>query len=420
MRPSDDEIKAKRLKLELEILEDQQAQQNRLNGRASIISEKEQELASAISPNTERALQQAVKHFIAFTGQDALPCNADALYNYLIYYSGDLKVSTLEQRRRMIGLWHKKEGYNDPNDDKRIRLIMRRIRKTHNAPPKQAKPATGENLLKLDSLFAEDISAVKEDMSKVDNSAFKKLLAVYRTLLRDRAMLLVGFWFGLRSDELAQIKSSHLAFYEQSDTPYFTLFLPKSKADKDARGRTMRSNAKPALCAMTAVKAWLDEKEKIYPKEANGINRKGLTIKSQEDLPLFNKVHWLGNVQLEALKANSVNPILKPYFERAGLGDQGYSSHSLRRGLANWLMNNGANLHEVMEHIGWADVNTAMRYLDGKDALPDQLLEKAEVESKQRQLLEMLLQQSRSDDARISASAIDEWPGSRHIGKEQS
>ena len=394
INPAD--IEAKRLKLELEMLEEKHALENRLNSRAAIISEKEKDLASVISPNTERSLKQAVKHFRAFAGEHALPCSVETLYDYLIYYSGELKVSTIEQRRRLLGLWHKKEGYDDPNDDKKIRLLMRRIRKTYNEPPKQAKPATKNTILKLDALFLEDIAAVKRDMLKVDDKGFRELLALYRTLLRDRAMFLTGFWFGLRSDELSQVRQSHLAFYKQDDTPHFTLFLPKSKTDKDARGRTARANAKPMLCAMQALIDWLEERARVYTDNAGKLlpNRKGFIIESNEDVAVFTKVHWRGNVLDQPLKPNSINPVLKPYFEKAGLGNQGYSSHSLRRGLANWLMDNGANLHDVMQHIGWSDMNTAMRYLDGKDSLPDEILEKAAKEGKMERLMDLLVSSS--------------------------
>ena len=391
MKLTHEEIEAKRLKLELEMLEEQHALDNRLNNRTDIIHEKERNLASAISPHTERSLKQAVKHFSSFAGINALPCTVDTLYNYLIYYSGDLKVSTLEQRRRMIGLWHNKEGYNDPNDDKKIRLLMRRIRKTHNAHPKQAKPATQNTLIKVDNLLLEDIDAIRQDLKCVDDKGFRKLLALYRTLLRDRALLLIGFWFGLRSDELAQIQSTHLTFHPHDETPYFTLFLPKSKADKEARGRTVRANAKSLLCPMQALADWLEEKTKIYSIVKGHIQREGLVVESAEASAVFTKIHWRGNVLPRPLKPNSINPILKPYFEKAGLGNQGFSSHSLRRGLANWLMDNGANLHDIMEHIGWSDMNTALRYLDGKDALPDQILDKADKERKLHHLIELLV-----------------------------
>ena len=420
-KPNASDIEAKRLKLEIELLEEQQYVENRLNNRqAAVISEKEQGLASAISPNTEKALRHAVKHFTQFSGENALPCGSDELYNYLIYYSGDLKVSTLDQRRRMLGLWHKKHGYPDPNDDKKIRLAMRRIRKSHNAPPKQAKPATRETILELDSNIAEDIDAIQQAMSQVDGDEFKKLLAQYRTLLRDRAMILVAFWFGLRSDELSQIMYSHLEFNQQAETPHFFLFLPKSKTDKDARGRKTRANAKPSLCPMSALDDWFSERAKVYADTAGKLLPGGqsFTVESNEDFPVFSKIHWRGNVLDNQLKANSINPILKPYFDRAGIGQEGFSSHSMRRGLANWLMDNGANLHELMQHIGWSDINSAMRYLDGKDALPDQILDKVQEANKLDELISLLEAAATkegskavsADDRKIQLTTPDEPP----------
>ena len=42
-----------------------------------------------------------------------------------------------------------------------------------------------------------------------------------------------------------------------------------------------------------------------------------------------------------------------------------FSSHSLRRGFAQWAGMSGWDLRELMNYVGWRDVKAAMRYLDG-------------------------------------------------------
>ena len=60
--------------------------------------------------------------------------------------------------------------------------------------------------------------------------------------------------------------------------------------------------------------------------------------------------------------------LLRRLLTAAGLPDaEEYSSHSLRRGFAGWANANGWDVKALMEYVGWRDVHSAMRYLDGSD-----------------------------------------------------
>lgn len=60
----------------------------------------------------------------------------------------------------------------------------------------------------------------------------------------------------------------------------------------------------------------------------------------------------------------------------AGLPDTDeYSSHSLRRGFAGWANANGWDVKALMEYVGWRDVHSAMRYIDGGDPFARQRIE---------------------------------------------
>ena len=60
----------------------------------------------------------------------------------------------------------------------------------------------------------------------------------------------------------------------------------------------------------------------------------------------------------------------------AGFDTSEYSTHSMRRGIANWIIDSGASVAELKEWIGWRDTRTAMRYLDGKSSLPSKIIER--------------------------------------------
>ncbi|MHB1524647.1 MAG: tyrosine-type recombinase/integrase, partial [Candidatus Dormibacteria bacterium] len=71
---------------------------------------------------------------------------------------------------------------------------------------------------------------------------------------------------------------------------------------------------------------------------------------------------------LVPLHPNSLIALLRRLFTHAGLPTpDDYSSHSLRRGFAGWANTNGWDVRALMEYVGWKDVHSAMRYIDGGD-----------------------------------------------------
>jgi site-specific recombinase XerD len=76
------------------------------------------------------------------------------------------------------------------------------------------------------------------------------------------------------------------------------------------------------------------------------------------------------------LHANSTNKLLKRLLEESNIGIEDYSSHSLRRGIANWVVDSGASLNELMDWVGWSDLRSAKRYVDEKGSLPNRLMDR--------------------------------------------
>jgi integrase len=81
-------------------------------------------------------------------------------------------------------------------------------------------------------------------------------------------------------------------------------------------------------------------------------------------------------VNATPLHPNSLIPLLRRLLIAAGLPNAGdYSSHSLRRGFAGWANANGWDVKALMEYVGWRDMHSAMRYLDGGDPFARQRIE---------------------------------------------
>ena len=120
-------------------------------------------LDASENDNTNRALENAVKHFTKVFG-GRLPCTDEDLKNYLVMYAGKLSVATLEQRRVLIGRWHKENGFeHNPNDSELVRKIMRGIRRKFGKKPKQAKPAPLRVIEKVCSHLDEVQESIKDE-----------------------------------------------------------------------------------------------------------------------------------------------------------------------------------------------------------------------------------------------------------------
>lgn len=122
-----------------------------------------------------------------------------------------------------------------------------------------------------------------------------------------------------------------------------------SKGDRQSQGNTYKVPALSRLCPVTATSQWLQA----------GALTSG---------PVFRGVDQWGHLGEKALHPNSLIPLLRDLFTCAGLeAVAGYSSHSLRRGFAGWANDNGWDVKALMEYVGWRDVHSAMRYIQGRD-----------------------------------------------------
>lgn len=321
-------------------------------------------LKSAESGNTRRALANAVKHFSTVWG-GMLPCTSDDILRYLVTYAGELSVATLEQRKALLGRWHEENGFDyNPCDSDKIRKLMRGIRREHGRPQKQAKAIEIEVLQRVVATIDENVIMLRA-LSLDDRKDIRKTRAHTLSSLRDKSMLLVSFWFGLRSAEVVALKVSDVVFHWDSPAPYFELTLRSSKTDRAGKGVTRRMERLASLCPMEALYNWVEA-------SFEGVQR--VTDRDGE-LPLFAKVTQWGKVTEKPFHMNSINKLLQRLFEGANLNSELYSSHSMRRGVANWITDSGGSTKELMDWVGWKDVRTPVRYQDGKAALPNRLID---------------------------------------------
>ncbi|MBL8508987.1 MAG: site-specific integrase [Chitinimonas sp.] len=293
----------------------------------------EQYLNAASRENTVRSYASAIRHFEVEWG-GFLPATADSVARYLADYADTLAISTLKLRLAAIAAWHQAQGFPDPTKAPVVKTVLKGIAAIHPAIVKQAVPV---QIAQLEQVVAH-LEAVYAESDK----------ATALRCQRDKALLLIGFWRGFRGDELKRLQAQ---FVELVPGQGMTCYLHRSKGDRQLAGRTFRVPALARLCPVAAYEAWID---------AAGI----------ASGPVFRGIDRWGRLYDDGLHENSLIPLIRRMFSAAGVLDaEAFSSHSLRRGFANWAVGNGWDLKTLMEYVGWKDVKSAMRYLDSIDPM---------------------------------------------------
>lgn len=299
-----------------------------------MVSKLDQYLAAATRENTRRSYAAATRHFEIDWG-GCLPASAETVAHYLADYGDRLAANTLRQRLAALASWHSAHGFVDPTRAPIVKQAMRGIQTLH---PRAEKRATPLQLRELGHVADWLEQAAMKAKARADRPSELRHL-------RDRALILLGFWRGFRSDELISLRAEHMKFIGDEG---LHCFLGHTKGDRDARGTLYKVPALSRLCAVRATRDWLEQS----------------TI---ENGPVFRKIDHAGHIGRRALHANSVVPLLRAALGRAGLPAGDYSSHSLRRGFAGWASANGWDVKSLMAYVGWRDVHSAMRYVDARD-----------------------------------------------------
>jgi len=163
--------------------------------------------------------------------------------------------------------------------------------------------------------------------------------------LRDRALLDLGLYAGLRCDELASLDLGDL---KQDAGRWWIIFQGKGQKTRKVKLHDQAYNS---------LVAWLSATGRV-PGQGSG--------------PVFlavNKGDALGST---ALNTSSVNRLVSEYGVKAGLapatGGNRLSPHDLRRTFARNAYDNGAPLPAIQRALGHADIGTTMTYIGADDS----------------------------------------------------
>lgn len=292
-------------------------------------------LQAATRENTRKSYASALRHFEVEWG-GFLPASADSVARYLVEHAEALSINTLRQRLAGLARWHSEHGFPDPTKTPLVRKALRGIQTLHPNQERRAKPLQLEQLSRVDGWLDQAISAAAAAGDQAAQLRHR----------RNKALLLLGFWRGFRGDELTRLLIEHI---EVSPGEGMTCYLPRTKADRQLKGGVFKAPMLSRLCPVAAYSAWI-EAAKL------------------DAGPVFRAIDRWGHVSEGGLHIDSMVPLLRSVLHTAGVDEpQLYSGHSLRRGFASWASANGWELRMLMEHVGWKNAQSAMRYIDNHD-----------------------------------------------------
>ncbi|WP_076591321.1 tyrosine-type recombinase/integrase [Herminiimonas arsenitoxidans] len=306
----------------------------------------DQYLHAATRENTRKSYQAAVQHFEVEWG-GFLPATANSVARYLADYAESLSANTLRQRLAALARWHTDQGFPDPTKAPVVRGVFRGILASHPTQEKQAKPLLLGQLEQV---------AISLDKAINDAEGTNNRPQALR-LKRNKALLLLGFWRGFRSDELTRLTIENIT---ASPGEGMICYLSRTKGDRQYKGTSFKV---PALSKLCPVEAYL-----------NWQNAAQLT-----EGPTFRAIDRWGHVSEKGIHIDSIAPLLRSILHDCGVvSSELYSSHSLRRGLATWAMANGWDIKTLMTYVGWKNMQSALRYIDADNPFIQQQLERRE------------------------------------------
>lgn len=166
--------------------------------------------------------------------------------------------------------------------------------------------------------------------------------------LRDRAMILMGFWGAFRRSELAAMKVDQL----RSEGDGVAVVLPRSKANQAGKREEVKhfppDDEQPALCPVRALRAWL-----VAARIKSG--------------PVFRGVDmFTGILSDSGIERGEVARIIKRRARAAGIDAATVANlggHSLRRGFVTAADAAGASDSDTAQQTGQT-LHTLQRYKD--------------------------------------------------------
>ncbi len=270
---------------------------------------------SCLSDNTRASYLAMYRLFVNWCQQNnrqSMPCSDETLAVYITYLAESGKLGSIDVSIVAIDKCHKDCGLSITGD----REIYRRVRR---------------GILRVNPRV----------ISRVKPILYQCLISVCRNLnprsikdMRDRAILTLGFFGGLRRSEIVALNIYDVDFTDSG----MEVTLMKSKSSKVPVKRYLTYMNEQSICPIWAMRELL-----LYL----------ITDPKTKDTSIFRQYHTG-----ERLSSHAIAVMIK---ERFG---NGYSGHSLRRGLITSLSEKGVNMNEIKKISRHKNLESVSQYVE--------------------------------------------------------
>jgi integrase len=300
---------------------------------------------AARAANTLRGYRSDWREFTAWCGQqylDPIPAAPATVTGYLSELARHgAKVGRMSRRLSAIKFAHQLQNLPDPTRNARVIAVWEGIRRTHGAPPDQAVPLMPPEL--LDVIDACPITKIWKARGRPPEPDLAGL--------RDRALVLVGFFAALRRSELAALTVDQITEHDRG----LVICLPRSKTNQFGE-RTelvvLPQAGQRHRCPVTALRTWLDGARII-------------------EGPVLRPVSKGNRVLPRGLHPESVNDLVQAAVGRAGIDPSPYSAHSLRAGFVTYAHLRGASDRAIAHQTRHRSLATVGAYVRLQEAWAD-------------------------------------------------
>lgn len=292
-------------------------------------------ILSSKSDNTVDAYESDWDDFVYWCESrhvDYFPASPETVVNYINDLADHAKANTISRRISAISENFNAAGLADnPCKSSLVSSALRGIRRLKGTYQQGKTP-----------ILLEDLEDIFKEMESLNLPEIQ--------LLRDKAILLIGFMGAFRRSEISALMVEDLTFSPQG----LEIFVRSSKADQEGQGAVVAipyiENAE--FCAVRAVKAWLR-----YTGIKTGPIFRGFTKKM--------------DIRKTALSDKSIAEIVKKYVDLIGLDPSMYGAHSLRHGFATTAASFGVEERNIMRQTRHHSVNMVRRYINEANKFVD-------------------------------------------------
>lgn len=274
-----------------------------------------------------------------------LPFNSWDLIKYVEYCMKSIpnvkkpyKYATTQIHLSALAFWQRHQliefgepdDFKDPFKDAKFLKSLEGCKNLTWVEPKRKAPLTQSELREIFHTF----------------SSKKKLTMLE---IRDRALILSGFFLVLRREQIQKLTHADVTF---NDDGSMTVNIAKHKHDKQSHTVIVNGNDKMRkYCVVNALREWIEvSMNDIY----------------NPDLPLFRGFVGRGSkLRANKITTNAIGRIVKARCKKAHLENwDDFGGHSMRRGFATQAIRNGSNMFDVKEAGRWKRIASVEPYVE--------------------------------------------------------